>query len=114
MSRFGNKCRQIDAVQGETFNTDIVSEALFPIHGFDDKKIKFWFVHQKIWRKILNDEVEELLMVNRFTRMKMELIGYHSAFWALSDQAMSALNTLGYLVYSLNIPIQPLHCVTDV
>ena len=114
VSNFGRKCREINAVQGETFNTDIVSEALFPISGFDDKKIRFWFVHQKIWRKILNDELEEFLMINRFTRMKMELIGYHSAFWTLSDQAMSALNTLGYLVYSLNIPIQPLNRVTDV
>ena len=105
---YGAKSREIHAVQGDTFNTDIVTEALLPVYGFDTKQVKFWFDHQRIWRKMLNDEIEEFLMVSRFTKMKMELLGYHSKFWALSDQAMASLNILGYLIYSLNVPIKPL------
>ena len=67
LSDYGRKSRQIDEVHGETFNTSLVSELLLPINGFDSKMVTFWFHHQKVFRKIITDEVEELLMVNRFT-----------------------------------------------
>ena len=107
LSDYGRKSREISEVQGETFNTNLVSELLLPIYGFDSKKVTFWFRHQKVFRKIFVDEEEELLMVNRFIKLKMELVGYHSEFWALSDHAISALNILAHLVYSMNIPIKP-------
>ena len=108
LSSYGEKSREIGEVQGDTHNTHLITEAMLPVYGFDSKQVKFWFDHQKVWRNCLNNEIEEMLMVNRFTRMKMELLGYHSKFWCLSDQAMSSLNILGYLVYSLKIPLRPM------
>ena len=47
-------------------------------------------------------------MVNKFINMRPDWIDYHDQFWALSDQAMSALNVLAFLIYSLNVPLDSL------
>ena len=105
---YGNEAKARGGLVGETKNSRLVSKAFLPVYGFDDKSVTFWFRHQKVFRKVVNDEVEELLMVNRYIKLNNDWIDYHDKFWSLSEQAMSSLNVLAFLIYSLNIPVKPL------
>ena len=105
---YGDDSRIRGGLYGETYNTKIVTSALLPVYGFDSKSVTFWFKHQKVFRRTVCQEVEEMLMVNKFINMRPDWIDYHDQFWALSDQAMSALNVLAFLIYSLNVPVDTL------
>ena len=105
MIDYGNDSRLRGGIVGETHNTRIVSKAFLPVYGFDTKSVTFWFRHQKVFRKIVCDELEELVMINRYIQMRADWIDHHDPFWHLSDQAMSALNVLAFLIYSLDVPV---------
>ena len=105
---YGDDARIRGGLFGETYNTKIVTSAMLPIYGFDSKSVTFWFKHQKVFRHTVCQEVEEMLMINKFINMRPDWIDYHDQFWALSDQAMSALNVLAFLIYSLNVPVDSL------
>ena len=44
-------------------------------------------------------------MVNRYIQMRPDWIDYHDPFWRLSEQGMSSLNVLAFLIYSQNVPV---------
>ena len=105
MLEYGEDSRRRGGIVGDTKNSRVVRQAFLPVYGFDDKKVTFWFRHQKVFRKIVCDELEELVMVNRYTQMRPDWIDYHDKFWMMSDTAMSALNIMAFLIYSLKVPV---------
>ena len=102
---YGEDSRRRGGIVGDTKNSRVVRQAFLPVYGFDDKEVTFWFRHQKVFRKIVCDELEELIMVNRYIQMRPDWIDYHDKFWRMSDTAMSALNIMAFLIYSLNVPV---------
>ena len=87
-------------------STEMVRSLTLPVEGFDSAKLRKWFYNQRYYRDFINQEILELIMVNKFIRADPDRIPLEDQFWRLSDPCMEALNKLAFLAYAAQIELQ--------
>ena len=87
-------------------STEMVRSLTLPVEGFDSGKLRKWFYNQRYYRDIINQEILELIMVNKFINADPDRIPLEDQFWRLSDPCMAALNNLAFLAYASQIELQ--------
>ena len=85
-------------------STEMVRSITLPVEGFDFGKLRKWFYNQRYYREIVNQEILELIMVNKFINADPDRIPLEDQFWRLSDPCMAALNNLAswHMLLKLN------------
>ena len=90
----------------DIISTEMVRSITLPVEGFDSGKLRKWFYNQRYYRDIVNQEILELIMVNKFNNADPDRIPLEDQFWRLSDPCMAALNNLAFLAYAAQIELQ--------
>ena len=84
----------------------MIRSLTLPVEGYDSAKLRKWFYEQKYYRDLINQEMLDFVMINKFLGADLERLVYDDPFWRLSDLCMEALNKLAFLAYAAQIEIQ--------
>ena len=86
-------------------NTPMVLYSQLPSPGFDTGHVVPLYIQQKQLRRVICDEIYELMIINRHIQYDEGVLPEDSDFWKLSDIAVEAVNHMHYFLMATNYPI---------
>ena len=98
-------CRMGNRVLKHPLNTVMVYYCELPKVEYSNDQIELVYRNQLRLRKMINEELMELMIVASHIQYDQHVIGLNDPFWKFSLEVVNAINDLGYLLIATNYPL---------
>ena len=96
---------KVGKAMSRPINTPMVLFSALPSPGFEESYTVKLYIQQKRLRRVICDEIFELMIINRHIQYDEGILPEDHEFWKLTDTTVEAINHMQFLLMARNYPI---------